>query len=396
MPTPEEEKLQYLKREEIRTMSKDASALRESEAQRERQRVAKIRVGEERQQEPARQQAAAQAAQQRVETTKQARQKEEELIKSKEERLEIQQKAAVEAEKQLEQRKTAFGQQLERVQVPEEQARRSFLERVAAKAEGREAKQPTIEEPIVSRPRIPVPEIPTPPTLPAPVQPTPARRPVQTPVDKPVGKPGGYWAQIAIILASLAVLGAIGTFWYWYFVVREEAPVIAPIEQPKQPEEPQEPVISTPQINDALINTGYRVPETPRTINTIIIHSIYNILEGSPYSVSGILGEYKQFNVAHHYLIDREGNVYRIVAEENIAYHAGPSRNSSSIGIGIINTESDTPAQTQYESLTGLILDLQEKYGIAAENIVRRQDVVTDASNNPANFDWQYFMSLIQ
>lgn len=386
MPTPEEEKLQYLKREEIRTMSKDASALRESEAQRERQRVAKIRVGEERQQEPARQQAAAQAAQQRVETTKQARQKEEELIKSKEERLEIQQEAAAEAEKQLEQRKTAFGQQLERVQVPEEQARRNFLERVAAKAEG-------IEEPIVSRPRIPVPEIPTPPTPPAPVQPTSARRPVQTPVDKPVGKPGGHWTQIAIILASLAMLGAVGTFWYWYFMVREEAPVIAPIEQP---EEPQEPVISTPQINDELINAGYRVPETPRTINTIIIHSIYNILEGSPYSVSGILGEYKQFNVAHHYLIDREGNVYRIVAEENIAYHAGPSRNSSSIGIGIINTESDTPAQTQYESLAGLILDLQEKYGIAAENIVRRQDVVTGASNNPANFDWQYFMSLIQ
>lgn len=386
MPTPEEEKLQYLKREEIRTMGKDVSALRESEAQRERQRVAKIRVGEERQQEPARQQAAAQTAQQRVEAAKQARQKEEELIKSKEERLKIQREAAAEAAKQLEQRKTAFGQQLERVQVPEEQARRSFLERVAAKAEGREDKQPIIEEPIVSRPRIPVPEIPKPPAPPAPVQPTPARRPVQTP-------PGRPWTQIAIILASLAVLGAVGTFWYWYFVVREEAPVVAPIEQP---EEPQEPVISTPQINDALINAGYRVPETPRTINRIIIHSIYNILEGSPYSVSGVLQEYKQLNVAHHYLIDREGSVYRIVAEENIAYHAGPSRNSSSIGIGIINTESDTPTQAQYESLAGLILNLQKRYGIAAENIVRRQDAITGVSNNPANFDWQYFISLIQ
>lgn len=42
----EEEKLEFLKREEIRTMQKDIAALREIEAQKEKERITKIKTGE--------------------------------------------------------------------------------------------------------------------------------------------------------------------------------------------------------------------------------------------------------------------------------------------------------------------------------------------------------------
>ncbi|MBI2042487.1 MAG: N-acetylmuramoyl-L-alanine amidase [Candidatus Nealsonbacteria bacterium] len=398
MPEPEQqpkdEKLEYLKRDEIRTMGKDVGALREAEAQRERQRVAKMRVGEERKQESARQETAAQATQERSEAAKAARQKEEEVATLKEEWTAREEAAKTEAIERARQREARLGKEMEKVQGPEEQARKSFLERVEAKVEGLPA-----EETAPERPRIPAPEMPKP-TTPAPPRPPKIPSPpafATLPVATKPTAAGLPWTKIAISLSALAVLGAVGTFWYWYFVVKP-APVQPPpppsTEQPEQPVK-EEPIISAPQITEALVEAGYRVPTSPRTITTLIIHSIYNILEGDSYSVNGILEEYRQLNVAHHYLIARDGAVYRAVAEENIAYHAGPSRNASSIGIGIINTGTDTPTQAQYQALAGLVKQLKEKYAISDESIFRRQDVIADSPNNPANFDWNYFNSLI-
>ena len=44
---PEEEKLEFLKREEIQTMAKDLAKLREVEAQKERERIAALKIKEE-------------------------------------------------------------------------------------------------------------------------------------------------------------------------------------------------------------------------------------------------------------------------------------------------------------------------------------------------------------
>ncbi len=361
-------------------MGKDVGALREAEAQRERQRVAETRIGERKTTEIQKQEAADKAAQERSEAAKAGRQKAEDMIKLREEWLAREETAKAEATKRMQQRTATLGKEIERVQGPEEEARKIFLKRVETEAEGLpadEAGPPEIPKPAIPRPAPRV-QAPTP----------PAKRPAAT---------GTPWTKITISLVSLAILGVVATFWYWYFVVRPETPAAPPTQPAEQPEQPVEekPVISAPQITEALVDAGYRVPQTPRTINTLIIHSIYNILEGDPYSVSGVLEEYRQLNVAHHYLIARDGAVYRVVAEENIAYHAGPSRNDSSIGIGIISTENDSPTQAQYEALAGLAKQLKEKYAIPGENIVRRQDVIAGTKNNPANFDWQYFNTLI-
>jgi hypothetical protein len=44
-----------------------------------------------------------------------------------------------------------------------------------------------------------------------------------------------------------------------------------------------------PKIIDRLVNWGYKVPPTPRFIDTIIIHSSYDALGIDPYSVEGVI-----------------------------------------------------------------------------------------------------------
>lgn len=147
------------------------------------------------------------------------------------------------------------------------------------------------------------------------------------------------------------------------------------------------------KIIEKLVNWGYQKAES-RSIDTIIIHSSYDAISGDPYSFSGILNEYKGIGVSPHYLIDREGKIYRLVEDKNIAYHAGESKmpdgrtgvNNFSIGIELMNTKTDKFTDKQYISLKYLIGYLKGKYDI--KNILGHDDIAPGRKDDPWNFDW--------
>jgi hypothetical protein len=159
---------------------------------------------------------------------------------------------------------------------------------------------------------------------------------------------------------------------------------------------------TSPKIVDALVNWGYEIPSAPRSIDTIIIHSSYDALGTDPYSVAGVINEYKMYGVSPHYLIDRNGTIFRLVKEENIAYHAGGGKmpdgrtniNSFSIGIELINTQTVGPNEAQYASLVQLVKFLKSKYQI--KYILGHHDIAPDRKTDPWNFDWQKFDAMLQ
>ncbi len=125
------------------------------------------------------------------------------------------------------------------------------------------------------------------------------------------------------------------------------------------------------KIINKLVSWGYQ-NASGRKIDTIIIHSSYNALGGDPYSLDKLLAEYRQYGVAPHYLIGREGKIYKLVEEKNIAYHAGESAtpdgrtnvNNFSIGIEMMNKEDGKFTDSQYDSLNDLLRYLRSKYKI--------------------------------
>nr|HPN96923.1 N-acetylmuramoyl-L-alanine amidase [Candidatus Moranbacteria bacterium] len=114
----------------------------------------------------------------------------------------------------------------------------------------------------------------------------------------------------------------------------------------------------------------------------------------APYSVSGLIKEYKEYGVAPHYLIDREGKIYRLVEEKNIAYHAGESKvpdgrsgvNNFSIGIEMMNTKSDNYTKSQYSSLKSLIGSIRNRYKI--KYTLGHNQIAPGRKDDPWNFDW--------
>lgn len=145
----------------------------------------------------------------------------------------------------------------------------------------------------------------------------------------------------------------------------------------------------TPYITDNIVKWGYLVPKKARVIDTIIIHSSYDALGKNPYSVAGVIKEYKIYGVSPHYLVSRKGNVYRLVKDKYIAFHAGGNMNGSSIGIELINLKTEAPNETQYDSLVELVNYLKSKYQI--KSILGHNQISVTGKTDPWNFDWDKF-----
>lgn len=163
----------------------------------------------------------------------------------------------------------------------------------------------------------------------------------------------------------------------------------------KQPTESNQQGIGELKIENRLMSSGFAVPKSQRKIDTIVLHSSYDLLGKDQYSVSGIIKEYEDYGVSAHYLIDRKGTIYRLVEDKNIAYHAGVSKmpdgrtgvNNFSIGIEIMNTEKGQFTNAQYTAVNELITSLKKQYPI--KSVVGHQDIAPGRKTDPWNFDWK-------
>lgn len=106
--------------------------------------------------------------------------------------------------------------------------------------------------------------------------------------------------------------------------------------------------------------------------------------------------------VSAHYVVDENGDVYALVAEEHRAWHAGLGSwrgkgdvNSRSIGIELQNPGARfglTPfPDTQMKALLALCQQICASWPIEARNIIGHSDLAPDRKIDPGPlFDWQW------
>jgi N-acetylmuramoyl-L-alanine amidase len=102
--------------------------------------------------------------------------------------------------------------------------------------------------------------------------------------------------------------------------------------------------------------------------------------------------------VSAHYLVDRDGTVYRLVAETARAWHAGESKwgadtdlNSVSLGIELDNNGREPFADAQIAALLTLLQGIRSRYpGIPAANYIGHADVAPRRKVDPSRyFPWE-------
>ena len=146
---------------------------------------------------------------------------------------------------------------------------------------------------------------------------------------------------------------------------------------------------------------GIEKVEGKREIDTVVVHTAYS-LEGEPYNPQNLYNVFKRYNVSPHYMIDRNGTIYRLANENDLAHHAGKSKmadgregvNRFSIGVELINSTIDIPTNAQYDSLSKLITDIKARYDI--KHIVGHSDIAPDRKTDPWNFDFNKLLTLLE
>lgn len=104
--------------------------------------------------------------------------------------------------------------------------------------------------------------------------------------------------------------------------------------------------------------------------------------------------------VSAHYLIEEDGRIFRLVAEEKRAWHAGvgfwrgeSDINSRSVGIEIVNPGHEFgyrpfPA-AQMKSVVALSRDIVARHQIAPINVIGHSDLAPSRKMDPGElFDW--------
>jgi N-acetylmuramoyl-L-alanine amidase len=101
-----------------------------------------------------------------------------------------------------------------------------------------------------------------------------------------------------------------------------------------------------------------------------------------------------------HYVVDETGFIYRLVAEENRAWHAGVSSwegendvNSRSIGIEIVNGGHDFGLpdfpDVQIDAVILLLREILARYGFDPSRVVGHSDVAPGRKRDPGEkFPW--------
>lgn len=104
--------------------------------------------------------------------------------------------------------------------------------------------------------------------------------------------------------------------------------------------------------------------------------------------------------VSAHYMIDEDGTVSRLVAEDKRAWHAGRSYwrgitdiNSASIGIELVNPGHEWGyrpfPEAQIEALIPLLADIVKRHHIPRANVVGHSDIAPARKDDPGElFPW--------
>ncbi|WP_425405632.1 N-acetylmuramoyl-L-alanine amidase [Hwanghaeella sp.] len=133
------------------------------------------------------------------------------------------------------------------------------------------------------------------------------------------------------------------------------------------------------------------------TIDMLVLH--YTDTESAEDALEILCDPSKE--VSAHYLIDEDGTVYRLVAEEKRAWHAGLSYwrgqrdvNSHSIGIELQNPGERFGyrpfAEPQMAALISLCRGILQRWQIPSRNVVGHSDIACDRKHDPGHlFNWQ-------
>lgn len=146
--------------------------------------------------------------------------------------------------------------------------------------------------------------------------------------------------------------------------------------------------------------SAYTTMRPGRRTDMILLHATGGVKAGDLYTLSG--RDRRQL-VSVHYYITKIGEIYQLVQDKDIAWHAGVSFwqgeedcNRFSIGIELenLNNGRDTYPQAQVDAALWLVRNKVQQYKVPRSRLVRHAQVALPPGrkSDPRGFPWDTFV----
>lgn len=152
-----------------------------------------------------------------------------------------------------------------------------------------------------------------------------------------------------------------------------------------------------PQRPPCIIRPSPNYTRTPgRRITCVVIHATAGGFASSLRELCDPKPQAPEKRVSAHYLIDYAGQVYRLVQEEDVAWHAGASCwqgrtgvNAFSVGIELVNKNDgvDPYPEPQLAAAAQLTRAICADHGIQPHDVVGHLDVAPGRKDDPRGLD---------
>ena len=138
-------------------------------------------------------------------------------------------------------------------------------------------------------------------------------------------------------------------------------------------------------------------PPGVRRIDMVVLHSTAGTRQGDLYTLSG---RDRRHLVSAHYYVTKLGEIFQLVQDKDIAWHAGVSYwqgeancNRFSLGIELenLNDGKDKYPQSQLDAALWLMQTKVHQYRIPRSRFVRHLDVAPRRKVDPRAFPWDSF-----
>jgi AmpD protein len=140
---------------------------------------------------------------------------------------------------------------------------------------------------------------------------------------------------------------------------------------------------------------------TGTVVDALVIHSMFSPGAGDEFSPENCINLLDKHKVAAHYILSRRGQIWKLVDENNRAWHAGDSKlpfaddsrqgvNAFSIGVELIGSDKSGFTKSQYSKLAKLTKDILTRHPIRI--IVGHEHIAPTRKQDPGpNFNWPLF-----
>lgn len=149
--------------------------------------------------------------------------------------------------------------------------------------------------------------------------------------------------------------------------------------------------------------SAYTAQKPGRRIDMIVLHATGGVKTGDLWTLSG---RDRTHLVSCHYYITKLGEIYQLVQDKDIAWHAGVSFwqgesdcNRFSLGIELenLNTGRDPYPQAQLDAALWLVRTKVQQYRIPRSRLVRHADIAQPPGRktDPRGFPWESFVAQV-